>query len=194
MPEVIVRKTVISVEEIYHERGPVLDQPHRRAYIASVIQNPFAGRYVEDIVSFIDDLKPLGLSMAKQLIEALGGDAGVVEAYGKASVVGEDGELEHAALWHAPGGYSMREQMPNSKAIVPSAKKVGGPGVRIDVPVTHSNASYVRSHFDAIEVGINDAPRKDEMMVILAMTTGPRVHHRSGGLAAEDIFGNDGLR
>ena len=90
MPEVIVRKTVISVEEIYHERGPVLDQPHRRAYIASVIQNPFAGRYVEDIVSFIDDLKPLGLSMAKQLIEALGGDAGVVEAYGKASVVGED--------------------------------------------------------------------------------------------------------
>ena len=194
MPEVIVRKTVISVEEIFHEGGPVRDQAHRRAYIASVIKNPFAGRYVEDIVGFIDDLKPLGLRMAKTLIETLGGDAGVVEAYGKAAVVGEDGELEHAALWHAPGGYSMREQMPNSKAIVPSAKKVGGPGVRIDVPVTHANASYVRSHFDAIEVGIHDAPRKDEMLVILAMTTGPRVHHRSGGLAAENIVGNDGLK
>ena len=194
MPEVIVRKTVIGVEEIYHERGPVLDHPHHRAYIASVIHNPFAGRYVEDIMGFIDDLKPLGVGMAKRLIGALGGDAAVVEAYGKACVVGEDGELEHAALWHAPGGYSMRDQMPNSKAIVPSAKKLGGPGVRIDVPVTHSNASYVRSHFDAIEVGINDAPRKDEMMVILAMTTGPRVHHRSGGLAAQDIVGNDGLR
>jgi hypothetical protein len=194
MPEVIVRKTVISIEEIYHEGGPVLDNVHRRAYIASVIQNPFAGRYVENIVGFIDDLKPLGLHMAKSLIEALGGDAGVVEAYGKASVVGENGELEHAALWHAPGGYSMREQMPNSKAIVPSAKKVGGPGARIDVPVTHSDASYVRSHFDAIEVGINDAPRKDEMLVILAMTTGPRIHHRSGGLETKDIVGIDGLK
>ncbi len=194
MPEVVIRKTVVSIEDIYHERGPVLDHPHRRAYIAAVIKNPFAGRYVEDIVGFIDDLKPLGLSMAKRLIEALGGDARVVAAYGKASVVGEDGELEHAALWHAPGGYSMRDQMPNAKAIVPSAKKVGGPGVRIDVPVTHSNASYVRSHLDAIEVGINDAPRKEEMMVILAMTTGPRVHHRAGGLAAEDIVGVDGLK
>lgn len=194
MPEVIVRKTVVSVEEIYHEGGPISDRPHRRAFIASVIQNPFAGRYVEDIVGFMDDLKPLGLSMARRLIQTLGGDASVVEAYGKASVVGEDGELEHAALWHAPGGYSMRDQLPNSKAIVPSAKKVGGPGVRIDVPVTHSNASYVRSHFDAIEVGINDAPRKNEMMVILAMTTGPRVQNRSGGLAAENIIGNDGLK
>jgi len=194
MPKVIVRKTLISVEEVFHEGGPVSETPHKRAYIASVIENPFAGRYVEDIVGFIDDMKPLGLSMAGRLIEALGGDASVVEAYGKASVVGENGELEHAALWHAPGGYSMREKMPNSNAIVPSAKKVGGPGVRIDVPVTHSNASYVRSHFDAIEVGINDAPRKNEMMVILAMTTGARIHNRSGGLAAEDIVGIDGLR
>lgn len=194
MPDVKVRKTVIGVEEIYHEGGPVSDHPHKRAYIASVIENPFAGRYVEDIVGFIDDLKPLGLTMAKALIDALGGQAERVEAYGKASIVGENGELEHAALWHAPGGYSMRDQMPNSKAIVPSAKKVGGPGVRIDVPITHSNASYVRSHFDAIEVGMADAPRKDEMMVILAMTTGPRIHSRSGGLAAEDIAGNDGLR
>lgn len=194
MPDVKIRKSVISVEEIFHEGGPVSDVPLRRAYIACVIENPFAGRYVENIVGFIDDLKPLGLDMAKRLIDALGGDAGVVEAYGKAAIVGEDGEIEHGALWHAPGGYSMRDQMPMSKAIVPSSKKVGGPGVRIDVPVTHSNASYVRSHFDAIEVGINDAPRKNEMVVILAMTTGPRIHNRAGGLAAQDVVGEDGLR
>jgi len=194
MPQVKIRKQVISVEDVFHEGGPVSEIPHRRAYAAAVIDNPFAGKYVENIVDFMEDLKPLGLKMANDLINALGGDASVVEAYGKASVVGEDGELEHAALWHAPGGYSMRELMPASKAIVPSSKKVGGPGVRIDVPVTHSNASYVRSHFDAIEVGINDAPKKNEMLVILAMTTGARVHNRAGGLDAKDVVGEDGLR
>lgn len=194
MLEFKLRKSVISVDEIFHEGGPVSDTPHKRAYIASVIENPFAGKYVDEIQGFMDDLKPLGLDMAKRLIDALGGDPETIEAYGKASVVGEDGELEHAALWHAPGGYSMRELLPKSKAIVPSSKKVGGPGVRIDVPVTHSNASYVRSHFDAIEVGINDAPKKNEMVVILAMTTGARVHNRAGGLAAGDVVGEDGLK
>lgn len=194
MPEVKIRKSVVSIEDVFHEGGPIAEVPHKRGHIACVIENPFSGRYVEDIVGFMEDLKPLGLDMAKRLIAAMGGDANAIEAYGKASIVGEEGELEHAALWHAPGGYSMRDQLPNSKAIVPSTKKVGGPGVRIDVPVTHSNASYVRSHFDAIEVGINDAPRKNEMVVILAMTTGARVHNRAGGLAAEDITGEDGLK
>lgn len=194
MPEVILRKTIISVEEVYHEGGPISQKPHKRGFIASIIENPFAGRYVEDIAGFMEDLKPLGVDMAKQLILALGGEANSIEAYGKASLVGEAGELEHAALWHAPGGYSMRDQIPNSKAIVPSSKKVGGPGTRIDVPVTHTNASYVRSHFDSIEVGINDAPRKNEMVVVLAMTTGARVHNRAGGLAADDVIGEDGLR
>ena len=194
MPEVIVRKSVIAVEEVFHEGGPVASIPHRRAYAAAVIKNPFAGQYVEEIAGFMEDLKPLGLKMAGDLIAALGGDASVVEGYGKASVCGEGGELEHAALWHAPGGYSMRELLPASKAIVPSSKKVGGPGVRIDVPVTHTNASYVRSHFDSIEVGLNDAPKADEMLVILVMTTGARVHNRAGGLAASDVVGEDGLR
>jgi len=194
VPEVIVRKSLISVEEIFHERGPAAKVPLKRAVAATVIHNPFAGEYVESIIGFIDDLKPLGLSMAGQLIEALGGDAKVVEGYGKAAIVGEDGEVEHGALWHAPGGYSMREKLPASNAIVPSSKKVGSMGTRIDVPVTHCNASYVRSHFDSIEVGINDAPRADEMMVILVMTTGPRIHNRAGGLAAADIKGEDGLR
>jgi hypothetical protein len=132
--------------------------------------------------------------MARDLIDALGGDPTVVEGYGKGAIVGEAGELEHAALWHAPGGYSMRELIPNSKAIVSSSKKVGGPGTRLDIPVTHTNASYVRSHFDAMEVGINDAPRKTEMLVALVMTTGPRIHNRAGGLKASEIKGEDGLR
>jgi hypothetical protein len=194
MPEVAIRKSVITIDEIFHEGGPVASVPLRRGAICTVIENPFAGRYVEEIVGFIDDLKPLGLKMAQDLIDALGGDPAVVEGYGKGAIVGEAGELEHAALWHAPGGYSMRELIPNSKAIVSSSKKVGGPGTRLDIPVTHSNASYVRSHLDAMEVGINDAPRKNEMMVALVMTTGPRIHNRAGGLKASEIKGEDGLR
>lgn len=155
---------------------------------------PVRGKYVEEITGFMDDLKPLGVSMAKRLIEALGGDETAIEGYGKAAIVGERGELEHGALWHAPGGYSMRELIAESKAIVPSTKKVGGPGTRVDVPITHVRASYVRSHFDSIEVGVNDAPRSDELVLILAMTTGPRVHNRAGGLAAAEVKGEDGLR
>ena len=155
MPEVIVRKSFITIDEIFHEGGPPPTTPLRRGAVGSVITNPYAGRYVEQITDFIDDLRPLGLHMAQELLKALGGDASVVEGYGKGAIVGEAGELEHGALWHAPGGYSMRDQLPASKAIVPSTKKVGGPGTLLDVPVTHSNASYVRSHFDAIEVGLS---------------------------------------
>jgi len=194
MPDVIVRKSFVTVEEIYHDGGPVATRPLLRGIVGAVINNPYAGRYVADITDFIDDLKPLGMKMAQDLIAALGGDPALVEGYGKAAIVGAAGEIEHGALWHAPGGYSMRENLPASNAIVPSTKKLGGPGTRIDVPVTHSNASYVRSHFDSIEVGVNDAPKADEMLVILVMTTGPRIHHRAGGLAAADVIGKDGLR
>ena len=132
--------------------------------------------------------------MAKRLLDVLGGDAATVQGYGKGIIVGAAGELEHGALWHVPGGYAMRAILGDAKAIVPSAKKVGGMGARLDVPITHVNASYVRSHFDAMEVGLSDAPRADEMAVVLVMTTGPRVHARVGGLAAGDITGEDGLR
>ena len=142
----------------------------------------------------MEDLKPLGRQMAGDLIAAMGVEPSGIEGYGKGAIIGEAGEIEHGALWHAPGGYSMREHVPNSTAIVPSTKKVGGPGTRLDVPVTHVAASYVRSHFDAIEVGIEDAPRADEMAVILVMTTGARVHNRAGGLPAGDIKGEDGLK
>ncbi|MGO1120503.1 amino acid synthesis family protein [Rhodovibrionaceae bacterium A322] len=194
MPDVVVRKSQISVEEIFHEGGKVAEVPLRRAAALAVIKNPFAGHYEPEIQGFMEDLKPLGLKMAQDLIAALGGDPAVVEGYGKAAMIGEGGEVEHAALWHAPGGYAMREALGGAKAIVPSSKKVAGVGARLDVPVTHINAAYVRSHFDSIEVGLNDAPRADEMLLVLVMTTGPRVHSRSGGLEAEDIKGEDGLR
>jgi hypothetical protein len=194
MPEVLVRKHVIIVEEIFREGGPVGAKPQRRAAALAVIQNPFAGKFVAEIAGFMEDLNPLGLEMAKSLVAALGGDGKAVEGYGKGAIVGQAGELEHGALWHVPGGYAMREILGGAKAIVPSTKKVGGPGTRLDVPVTHINASYVRSHFDSMEVGIADAPRGDEILLALVMTTGPRVHARVGGLKASEIKGEDGLR
>ena len=194
MPEVAVRKKVTAVEEIFHEGGPVAAAPLRRAIALAVIQNPYAGTYVQDIAGFMDDLKPLGLEMAKSLVAALGGDPRTVEGYGKGAIVGSAGELEHGALWHVPGGYAMREVLGGAKAIVASTKKVGGPGTRLDVPITHINASYVRSHFDAMEVGVADAPRADEILLALVMTTGARIHARVGGLKASEIKGEDGLR
>jgi hypothetical protein len=194
MPEVQLRKRVIVVEEVFHEGGPVAVTPLRRAAALAVIHNPFAGKYVPEIAAFMDDLNPLGFEMAKALVTALGGDPKIVEGYGKGAIVGQAGELEHGALWHVPGGYAMREILGNAKAIVASTKKVGGPGTRLDVPITHINASYVRSHFDSMEIGIADAPKADEILLALVMTTGPRVHARVGGLKASEIKGQDGLR
>ena len=194
MPEVQLRKRVVVVEEIFHEGGPIAGIPLRRAAALAVIHNPFAGKYVPEISGFMEDLNPLGLEMAKAIVTALGGDAKIVEGYGKGAIVGQAGELEHGALWHVPGGYAMRELLGNAKAIVASTKKVGGPGTRLDVPITHINASYVRSHFDSMEVGIADAPKADEILLAFVMTTGPRVHARVGGLKASEIKGQDGLR
>jgi len=194
MPEVQLRKRVIIVEEVFHEGGPIAATPLRRAAALAVIHNPFAGKYVPEIAGFMEDLNPLGLEMAKALVYALGGGSKIVEGYGKGAIVGQAGELEHGALWHVPGGYAMREILGNAKAIVASTKKVGGPGTRLDVPITHINASYVRSHFDSMEVGIADAPKANEILLALVMTTGPRVHARVGGLKASEIKGEDGLR
>jgi hypothetical protein len=194
MPEPQIRKILTVVEEIRHEGGPPPSVPLRRAAVLAVIANPFAGRYEPEIAGFMDDLKPLGLMMAERLIAALGGDPKAVQGYGKGAIVGQAGELEHGALWHVPGGYAMREALGGAAAIVPSAKKVAGPGARLDVPMTHINASYVRSHFDAMEVGVPDAPRADEIVLALVMSTGGRIHARVGGLKAEEIIGKDGLR
>jgi hypothetical protein len=197
-----VRRSLVQVETIYQEFGPRPPKPQVRGAICSVITNPYAGRYEPNILPMMEALNPLGVDMARRLLAAIGVPAEGIEGYGKGAIIGSAGELEHGALWHVPGGWGMREVLGwkdgkaggNAKAIVPSTKKVGAPGARLDVPVTHINASYVRSHFDAIEVGVPGHPRADEMIVILVMTTGPRVHERVGGLRASDVKGEDGLR
>ena len=194
MPEVQIRKKFTAVEEIFHEGGPAPSIPLRRAAVLAVIHNPFAGAYHEDIQFFMDVLKPLGVDMARHLIEALGGEAKAIEGYGKAAIVGSAGELEHGALWHVPGGYAMRELLGGAKAIVPSATKVAGLGAAIDIPVHHVNAAYVRSHFDAVEMRVPDAPRANEIVFVLAMTTGARIHARAGGMTVADIKVGDGQR
>ena len=194
MPEFSIRKIAVLTEEIFHEGGPLAKVPRRRAAAMALVKNPFAGRYVEDLQSAMDDLKPLGLMLADRLIAALGGDPKAIDGYGKGAIVGSAGELEHGALWHVPGGYAMRERLGDAKAIVPSAKKVGAFGAKLDVPLGHINAAYVRSHFDAMEVGLADGPKADELLLVLVMTTGARIHARVGGLAAKDVKGLDGLR
>ena len=211
-----IRRIFIHVEQIRHEFGPVADVPLIRGAIGLVMTNPFAGRYELDILPMMDALQPVGIDMAKKLRAAMDVPAERIEGYGKGAVIGASGELEHGALWHVPGGYAMREllgwkgdrnayakgqaeekktgQPGNALSIVPSTKKVGAPGTALDVPMTHVNASYVRSHFDAIEVRVPGAPLHDEIVFILAMSTGPRVHARVGGLAASAISKWDGLR
>jgi hypothetical protein len=193
MPEFELRKTIVTVEEIVHEFGPPPPQPRLRAACIAVVSNPFAGGWRAELQPAMERLKPLGLEMSRRLIAALGGRDGV-DGYGKGAIVGEAGEIEHGALWHVPGGYAMRELLGESRAIVPSAAKVAGPGATLDVPLGHINAAYVRSHFDAMEVRVPDAPRAGEIVFVLAMARGPRVHARMGGLAASEIAGHDGLR
>lgn len=193
MPDFTLRKTMLFIEDIHHDGGPVPEVPRRRAAIVALVRNPFAGTYAEDLQSAMDDLKPLGLMMTDRLIGAMGGIEGI-DGYGKAGLAGEGGELEHTALWHVPGGYAMRARLGEARAIVPSAMKIGGVGTRIDVPLGHINAAYVRSHFDAMEVGVPDGPRAGELLFALAMTRGPRIHARMGGLEAHEVTGEDGLR
>ena len=208
-----IRRVFTQVEDIHHEGGPRAAQPLRRGAIAAVLTNPYAGRYEPDILPMMEALNPVGLDMARRLLAAMAVPAEAIQGYGKGAIIGAAGELEHGALWHVPGGYAMREllgwkgdaaaykrgeggsaQSGNALAIVPSTKKVGAPGTTLDVPLTHINASYVRSHFDAFEVRVPGAPKPDEMVLILAMSCGARVHARVGGLAADAIAKWDGQR
>ncbi|MDO9358576.1 MAG: amino acid synthesis family protein [Polaromonas sp.] len=210
-----IRRIFTHVEEIRHEFGPPPAVPLLRGAIGVVMTNPFAGRYEADILPMMDELQPVGIDMAERLRAAMGVPADRIEGYGKGAIIGASGELEHGALWHVPGGYAMREllgwkgdrkayakgqaeektgQPGNALSIVPSTKKVGPPGAALDVPLTHVNASYVRSHFDAIEVRVPGAPLPDEIVFILAMSTGARIHARVAGLAASAISKWDGLR
>jgi len=193
LAEFTLRKMTLVVDEIAHDGGPVPAVPRRRAAILALVANPFAGRYEPDLQGAMEALKPLGLEMSRRLIAALGGREGI-DGYGKGAVVGAAGEIEHGALWHVPGGYAMRELLGESRAIVPSAMKVGTLGTLLDVPLGHINAAYVRSHFDAMTVGMPDGPRPDEILFALAMACGGRVHSRMGGLESWQVTGTDGLR
>ena len=188
-----LRKVIVLKEEIFHENGPIQPIPRIRAAAVGIVSNPYAENYHEELQSGMENLKDLGLMLTDRLIDTLGGTNGI-DGYGKAAIVGENGELEHTALWHVPGGYAMRKRLKNSKAIVPSAMKVAGMGSSIDIPLGHTNAAYVRSHFDAYEVSVTDAPRANEIMFCLAMTKGPRINSRMGGLEADEVEGKDGLR
>ena len=213
-PLIDIRRVFTQVEDIFHEGGPRAAVPLRRGAIAAVLTNPYAGRYESDILPMMDALQSVGIDMAQRLHRALDVPLERIEGYGKGAIIGAAGELEHGALWHVPGGYAMREllgwkgdaaaykrgdssavgQSGNALAIVPSTKKVGAPGATLDVPLTHINAAYVRSHFDAFEVRVPGAPRPDEIVFILVMSTGPRIHARVGGLAASAIAKWDGQR
>lgn len=173
-----VRKIVTVVEEIHHDLGPAPATPALKGAVAAVVTNPYVGQYVHDLSPAMDELKALGQRLGDILIGHLGGDPSRIDGYGKGTIVGADGELEHGAMWHIPGGAGMRAALGKGTSIVPSTKKVAGMGARLDVPITHLEWSYVGSHYDAIEVGVPDGPKANEMVVILAMSCGGRVHAR----------------
>jgi hypothetical protein len=182
-----IRKIVTVVEEIHHDLGPVAARPALKGAVAAVVANPYVGRFVEDLSPAVDELRVLGEKLGNILVSHLGGDPSVIDGYGKGTIVGSAGEIEHGAMWHIPGGGGMRAALGKGTAIVPSTKKVGGLGARLDVPITHLEWSYVGSHYDAIEVGVPDGPKPDEMVVILAMASGGRVHARlAGGFTLAD--------
>jgi hypothetical protein len=191
-PAILVRKRAVTIETIWHEGGPVAETPVRYASALAVIANPFAGRYEPDLLGLQSVLRGLGHELARELVDLLGRDQ--VQVYGKGALVGIAGELEHAAVWHEAGGWAMRSVLGDPKAIVPANKAVVSAGYRLLVPVHHIDAAYVRSHFASVEVGVQDAPRPNELLLAIVMGTGPRVHARLGGLRADQISVHDGQR
>ena len=190
-----IRKIVTVVEETRVEMGRPIDPPVRRAAAVAVIANPFAGAFVEDLAPLVAIGEELGGLLAQRAVAALGIAGGKVESYGKAAAVGENGELEHAAaLLHPKMGAPVRAALGGGAALIPSSKKRGGLGTVLDIPLGHKDAAFVRSHFDGMEVSINDAPRADEIMVAVAVTDSGRPLPRVGGLTKEQVEGKDGLR
>lgn len=188
---VVIRKWVALVEEVMVEGGYALERPHRRAAVAAIFTNPYAGQHFEDLSELIELGEFLGEELTRRCQEALGTE---VEAYGKAGVVGERGEVEHvAAVLHPKFGAPVRARV-QGVSILPSTLKRGGPGTMLDIPIHHRRAMLVRSHFDSVEIRVADAPAGDELLIALAVANGGRPHARVGGLRAEDVIGVDGLR
>jgi hypothetical protein len=194
-----VRKYVATVEETLHDGGPVLQRPVTKAVVGGVIANPYAGRHVADIQPMMKALEPLAVDLTERVMKILGAKGSELEAYGKGAIVGLAGELEHAALWHQPSGFGIRHAIHlakggGAKSIVPSTVKVASAGTRIDIPLHHVTAAYVRSHFDAIEFCVPDGPKPDEIVFIVAASIGGRPHARVGGLTPDGIKVGDGQR
>lgn len=187
-----IRKRSLTIETIHHEGGPPAAVPLKLAAACAVVRNPYAGRYEENLLPFMAELRALGTMLATELVETLGRDR--IEVYSKAAIVGVNGELEHAAVWHEAGGWAMREVLGQPKAIVPASKAVAATGYRLMVPLHYIHACYVRSHYNAMEIGIQDAPRPDEILYALVMGTGGRIHSRLGGLTKEQVSVHDGQR
>jgi hypothetical protein len=190
-----VRKYITVLEEIHSDGGRKMESPGKRAAAIAVIQNPFAGKFVDDLTPLMDIGEELGGVLGKMAVDALGIAPEEAESYGKAAIVGENGEREHAAaILHPKLGKPFRESVSRGLALIPSAKKVGGMGTEIDVPINFKDAAFVRSHFDAMAVRVDDAPRANEIVVALVVTDCGRPHPRIGGLKKEDAKMEDGLR
>ena len=190
-----IRKIVVQIDETHTEMGQPINPPTRRAVAMAVIKNPYAGRYCESLDELIDIGEQLGGLLGERCVQALGITPSQAESYGKAAIVGEAGELEHAAaILHPKLGAPLRNAVEKGAALVPSAKKMGTLGTLIDVPLGHKDAAFVRSHFDAIEARVSDAPRADEIVVVVAVTDSGRPLARIGGLQKHEIKGEEGLR
>lgn len=190
-----IRRMVVQVDEVWTENGQAVSPPTRRALAMAVIENPFAGRYVQDLEKLISIGEELGGLLGERCVQALGIKPSEAQSYGKAAIVGEAGELEHAAaILHPKLGAPLRVAVEKGAALVPSSKKMGVMGTAIDVPLGHKDAAYVRSHFDAIEARVADAPRANEIVVCVAVTDSGRPNPRVGGLQHSEMIGKDGLR
>lgn len=190
-----IRKIAVNIEETHLEMGKEISPATRKAVAVAVIENPFAGIYQEDLGELMEIGAELGALLGKRCVDALGITPERAESYGKSAMVGENGELEHAAaILHPKLGAPLRKEVEKGAALVPSSKKMGSPGQVLDVPLGHKDAAYVRSHFDGIEVQLNDAPRANEIMVAVAVTDSGRPLPRVGGLTAGEAIGKDGLR
>jgi len=190
-----IRKIVSFIDETHQEMGKTISPPTRRAAAVAVIENPFAGQYSEDLEELMVIGEELGGMLGEKCVELLGIEPSAAESYGKSAMVGENGELEHAAaILHPRLGKPLRAAVEKGAALVASSKKMGSMGQVLDVPLGHKDAAYVRSHFDGMEVSINDAPRANEIMVAVAVTDSGRPLPRVGGLTHSEAEGKDGLR
>jgi hypothetical protein len=186
-----IRKYVAAIETVYHDGGKPVTQPIRKGVCAAVIINPHANRHVPDLVPWMESLRPLGIELTNRLLAALQADKAEIQAFGKGAMVGVDGELEHAAAWHTPGGAGLKSVL-GAKGFVTAGQLMGTVATSLHIPLVYINSPWVRSHFDAVDLVISDAPRPREIVFAVAMSTGGRVHARLGGLTKAQAEAGEG--